>query len=106
MKRPGGASDASPPHSHAAAPSSAVQNAIQPGCASRKRAEPNTASSTAAVSVRVLSIEACVLPRRPRKVLRDPPPAGAVALHLLDLLAGAPEAPLALLVPLDRRFEL
>src|SRR5690349_2836095 len=44
--------------------------------------------------------------RATREGLRDPPPTAALAFCLLDLLAGAPEAALALLIPDDGRVEL
>src|SRR5262249_25081898 len=80
-----------------------AQKPIQPHLGEKNSAAANTARNTAAVSVRVLSMGARPLLPVRRGGLRDPPPAG---LRLLDLLAGAPEAALALLVPVDRRVEL
>src|SRR5262245_14501291 len=93
-------SAASPAHSQPAPTSSRAQTATQPACGSRNSAAPNPASSAAAVRTRAFSIA----PSAPaRNGLCDPPSAG---LRLLDLIAGASEATLALLVPLDRRVEL
>src|SRR6266571_5782962 len=98
------ASAARAPHSQAATPSNAAQNTTQPGLGSRKSAERNTASEAAAVSTRVLSMS--THPPARQEALRDPPPTAGFALGFFELLAGAPEAALALLVPSDRRVEL
>src|SRR6267143_3826080 len=94
------------PHSQAATPSNTAQNAIQPSLGNRNNAERNTASRTAAVITRVLSMNARAFPPARQGALRDPPPAAAVALGFFELLAGPPEAALALLIPRDRRIEL
>src|SRR6267378_113524 len=94
------------PHSQAATPSNTAQNAIQPYLGSRKTAESNTASRTAAVITRVLSMGARAFPPARQEALRDPPPAAAFALGFFELLAGPPEAALALAIPSDRRVEL
>src|SRR2546428_1318458 len=94
------------PHSQAATPSSTAQNAIQPFLGSRNNPERNTASRTAAVIPRCLTMIARALPPARQGALRDPPPAAAFALGFFELLAGLPEAALALLIPRDRRIEL
>src|SRR5467141_2019697 len=94
------------PHSQAATPSNTAQNAIQPSLGNRNNAERNTASRTAAVITRVLSMSARAFPPARQGALRDPPPAAAFALGFFELLAGLPEAALALLIPSDRRIEL
>src|SRR6266852_8366257 len=94
------------PHSQAATPSNTAQNAIQPYLGIRNNAERNTASRTAAVITRVLSMNARAFPPARQGALRDPPPAVAFALGFFELLAGLPEAALALAIPRDRRIEL
>src|SRR5438309_2932610 len=94
------------PHSQAATPSNTAQNAIQPYFGNRNNADRNTASRTAAVITRVLSMGARVFPPARQEALRDPPPAAAFALGFFELLAGPPEAALALAIPRDRRVEL
>src|SRR5712692_3021855 len=100
------ASAAKAPHSQAATPSNTAQNAIQPYLGNRNNAERNTASRTAAVITRVLSMNARAFPPARQGALRDPPPAVAFALGFFELLAGLPEAALALAIPRDRRIEL
>src|SRR2546423_7574560 len=101
-----GASAAKAPHSQAATPSKAAQNAIQPALGSRKSAERRTASKAAAVITRVLSMGARASPPARQEALCDPPPAAALALGFFELLAGPSEAALALAIPGNRRVEL
>src|SRR5438094_56489 len=87
-------------------PSKAAQNTIQPALGNRKSAERKTASEAAAVITRVLSMDSRASPPARQEALCDPPPAAALALVFFELLAGAPEAALAVAIPSDRRVEL